>query len=164
MAAFREGLAVFLGAELLTELRAVCTVTDIQLMLCGATDIDVADWQASAQYLPSSFADAPQVAWFWAAVRDMSPEECATLLYFCTGSMRPPATGFASLMDYQGAQSRFTIARVDGGDAGRLPTASACFHKLNLPEYASKTELRAKLRLALSGSRGFDEAAVVHGV
>ena len=161
-AAFRDGLGVFLDDELLSKLRSICTVAEVQLLLCGATDIDVEDWQASAQYEPLSFADSPQVTWFWTAVREMSVEDRSTLLHFCTGSMRPPATGFASLMGYNGALQRFTLQRSDGAQTGRLPTASACFNKIYLPEYATEAELRAKLRLALSGSSGFDEAAVVH--
>ena len=161
-AAFRDGLGVFLDDELLSKLRSICTVAEVQLLLCGTTDIDVGDWQASAQYEPLSFADSPQVTWFWTAVREMSVEDRSTLLHFCTGSMRPPATGFASLMGFNGALQRFTLQRTDGAQAGRLPTASTCFNKIYLPEYATEAELRAKLRLALSGSSGFDEAAVVH--
>ena len=47
-----------------------------------------------------------------------------------------------------------------GGLGGRLPTAHACFNKLDLPEYATHEVLRAKLQLAIAGARGFDEAAV----
>jgi hypothetical protein len=158
--AFREGLAVFFDEALLTKLRSCCTVADVQLLLCGTTDIDVNDWESSSRYEPSVYAQSPQVVWFWKFVRDMQAEERAKLLFFCTGSMRPPATGFGSLMGFNGGQNRFTVAQIHGGDHGRLPTASACFNKLYLPGYASEDELRVKLRQALSESEGFHEAAV----
>ena len=101
-----------------------------------------------------------QVKWFWAYVRTMSVEERAKLLFFCSGSTRPPATGFASLMGFGGQEHRFTVARVDGAEVGRLPTAHACFNKLDLPEYATEAVLRAKLQLAITGASGSDEAAV----
>jgi len=94
----------------------------------------------------------------------MTPEERSQLLFFCTGSAMPPATGFNSLMGYSGgaepAEQRFTVARLHGGDVGRLPTASTCMNTLHLPAYASQAELRIKLRQAIAGARGFDEAAV----
>ena len=158
--AFRSGLGVFFTAELLDMLRKCCTVTDLELLLCGAPSIDVDDWQSSTKYEPPSYADSKQVRWFWAYVRAMPAEMQARLLFFCSSSTRPPATGFASLMGYNGQENRFTVARIDGADAGRLPTAHACFNKLDLPEYATEALLRDKLQLAISGARGFDEGAV----
>ena len=64
-------------------------------------------------------------------------------------------------MGYNGREDeRFTIASIDGAEAGRLPTAAACFNKLNLPAYPTENELRAKLNSALIESEGFNEGAV----
>jgi hypothetical protein len=91
----------------------------------------------------------------------MTSEQRSRLLLFCTGAMRPPATGFGSLMGYGGQENvRFTVASIDGAEAGRLPTAAACFNKLNLPAYATEAELQAKIRLALAEFEGFNEGAV----
>mmetsp|Transcript_87030 Transcript_87030/g.173823 ORF Transcript_87030/g.173823 Transcript_87030/m.173823 type:complete len:93 (+) Transcript_87030:211-489(+) len=90
----------------------------------------------------------------------MSPEECSQLLLFCTGSMRVPATGLSSLMGYNNAEMRFTVACTHGADEGRLPTASSCFNRLYLPVYSTEAELRSKLRQAITGAQGFHEAAV----
>ena len=115
----------------------------------------------NTRYDPPGYANSNQVRWFWALVRSMTTEERSRLLYFCTGSMRPPATGFGSLMGYNGQEDeRFTIASIDGAEAGRLPTAAACFNKLNLPAYPTENELRAKLNSALIESEGFNEGAV----
>ena len=160
VAAFREGLGCFVDAELRATLRACCTIAEIQLLLCGVADIDVDAWSASARYEPAAFAYSEQVRWLWAMVRDMSAEERSKLLFFCTGSARVPATGFATLMGYNGELYRFTVAHSHGADEGRLPTASSCFNKLYLPAYGSEAQLRMKLRLAIMGAEGFHEAAV----
>ena len=88
----------------------------------------------------------------------MTPEERGQLLFFCTGSARAPATGFANLMGYSGQQQRFTIQRDDRGTE-RPPTAATCFNTLKLPPYASAETLAAKLRLTF-WAEGFHEGAV----
>ena len=162
VAAFRDGLRVFISDELCTTICACCTVAEVQLMLCGVEEIDVDDWEHSAKYEPAEYAVSPRARWLWEAVREMAPEERSKLLFFCTGSSKPPATGFGELMGYRGQQQRFTVARVHGADTGQLPTASTCFNTLHLPEYASLATLCSKLQQAIAGAQGFDEAAVAH--
>ena len=38
-------------------------------MLCGADEIDVDDWEASAKYGEGLIASSNLVMWFWAEVR-----------------------------------------------------------------------------------------------
>jgi len=156
--AMRQGLSVFLDDALMIKLRACCTVAEFQLMLCGAPGIDVDDWQASTEYRGGYSAGSDQVKWFWAEVHGMTPEERGQLLFFCTGSARAPATGFANLMGYSGQQRRFSIERDDRGTE-RPPTAATCFNMLKLPPYASAETLAAKLRLSF-WAEGFHEGAV----
>ena len=156
--AVRQGLGVFLDDALMTKLRACCTVAEFQLLLCGAPEIDVDDWQASTKYRGGYSAGSDQVKWFWAEVRGMTPAERGQLLFFCTGSARAPATGFANLMGYHGQQQCFSIERDDRG-AERPPTAATCFNMLKLPPYASAPTLAAKLRLTF-WAEGFHEGAV----
>ena len=73
--AMRQGLGVFLDDALMAKLHAFCTVAEFQLMLCGAPEIDVDDWQASTEYRGGYSAGSDQVKWFWAEVRGMTPEE-----------------------------------------------------------------------------------------
>ena len=149
----------FVDEALRTKLRGCCTVADFQLLLCGVQQINVNDWQASAEYHGYSPQDE-QVGWFWEEVRSMTNEERGKLLFFCTGSVRAPAAGFEHLVGFNGGQQqRFTLAR-DLRGIERLPAASSCFNKLLLPAYTSKQVLGAKLRLAISCSQGFHEGAV----
>ena len=158
--AFRGGLSVFFGDELLQTLRQCCTPADVQLLLCGNPDIDVADWAANTLYTHGLTADAVLVRQFWSVVEGFGNEHRAKLLHFCTGSSRAPATGFAQLQGYNGAQHKFELQGVDGGDPGRLPTAQTCFNTLRLPAYTSKEQLRDRLVAAITECGGFDEGAV----
>ena len=131
----------------------------MQLLLCGVTDIDVDEWEASCVYTGGFTTATAVVRWFWAEVRAMLREERAALLHFCTGSTRAPALGFASLMGYSGQPHRFTIACASHGNLEQLPMASTCFNTLKLPEYTSLPQLRQKLTQAVANNSGFDEAA-----
>ena len=77
----------------------------------------------------------------------------AQLLHFCTGSSRAPASGFASLMGYAGAQHKFTIME-DGDDDYWLPSSATCFNTLRLPNYSSESKMQERLLTALAGSQG----------
>ena len=155
--AFREGLGVFVNDEVGAQLRQLCTVADVQVLLCGEAEIDVDDWEEHTDY-NNCTASTPQVGWFWETLRSMSSDERSLLLAFCTGSARAPGGGFGALMGYQGGQHRFTLevcGAEDGADS-RLPTASTCINTLRLPCYSSQAALSSKLRQAvLEGGKGF---------
>lgn len=157
--AFQKGLGVFFSAPLLVRLRRECTPTDVKLLLCGAPEIDVDDWQASAEYRGRLDRGSAQVGWFWSVLRSMSGNERAKVLDFCTGSPQAPASGFANLMGYSGVQQKFCLELLDGG-LDRFPTAATCFNTLKMPAYASEEQLREKLLAAISNAQGFDEHAV----
>ena len=70
---------------------------ELQLLICGTPVIDVADWQANTVYANGFTADSEVVRWFWTAVEKMDGPQRGQLLFFCTGSTRVPATGFANL-------------------------------------------------------------------
>ena len=159
ISAFQEGLGVFVDEDLRSTLCRCCTVSDIQLLLCGVGDVDVDDWEVSSRCTGGLTAASDLVRWFWALVREMSTEERSKLLLFCTGSARAPATGFGTLMGYSGQQQPFTLQGMPC-DPAQLPTAATCFNTLRLPSYTSAAVLRTKLRQALNGAVGFDERAV----
>ena len=157
--AFQKGLGVFFSAPLLARLRRECTPTDVKLLLCGAPEIDVDDWQASAVYRGRLDRGSAQVKWFWSVLRSMGGNERAKVLDFCTGSPQAPATGFANLMGYSGVQQKFCLELLDGGP-DRFPTAATCFNTLKMPAYASEEQLQDKLLAAINNAQGFDEHAV----
>jgi hypothetical protein len=90
--AFRAGLAVFFTDEVLAAVHTCCGPADIQLLLCGVSEIDVDDWEQSAEYSGGLTADTPLAQWFWHVVREMDADSQAKLLHFCTGSSRGSVT------------------------------------------------------------------------
>ena len=156
--AFRDGLGVFFGKELLGKLRGVCSPAECQLLLCGTADIDIGDWEQSCEY-DGVLAGSAEAKWFWRVVRSLSAEHLAQLLQFCTGSSRAPAAGFSQLQGYNGAQHRFRL-QLDPGGAARLPSAATCFNTLRLPQYSSEQQTRKRLVVAITSAGGFDEGAV----
>ena len=159
--AFRSGLGVVFEEGVLKELRQCCTPNDIQLLLCGVVEIDVADWKQSAEYKGGLTAARPLVAWFWNIVTQFDNDRRAQLLRFCTGSNRAPAGGFNNLKGYMGEQHRFTLESIPR-DETYLPTAHTCFNTLDVPNYRSEAEFRDKLIMAITHSEGFDEGAVAY--
>ena len=159
VAAFRNGLGVFFQDGVLDELRQLFDPADVQLLLCGTADIDVDGWQQSAEYEGGLDAGMAEATWFWAAVRALSAEHRAKLLHFSTGSSRAPAAGFTALRGYSGQVHRFRLQLVDGGPE-RLPAAATCFNTLKLPRYRSEQQTQDRIVTAITGARGFDEAAV----
>jgi hypothetical protein len=77
-------------------LRRCCTVADLQLMLCGCRDLDVADWRAHTAYVGGLRAEDDLVRWFWECVAEMSEAKKGRLLAFATGSPRVAAAGCAN--------------------------------------------------------------------
>lgn len=96
--AFRNGLSVFVGADLRAQLRSFCTPGDFQLLVCGAESIDVAEWRRETRYEGGFDTDSQIVLWFWDVVERMTDDERSKLLHFCTGSSRMPGGGISALM------------------------------------------------------------------
>ncbi|KAF2229264.1 hypothetical protein EV356DRAFT_580953 [Viridothelium virens] len=135
------------------ELIAIFNEQELELLISGLPDIDVDDWKNNTEYHTYT-ATAPQIQWFWRAVRSFDKEERAKLLQFVTGTSKVPLNGFKELEGMNGF-SKFNIHR-DFGKADRLPTSHTCFNQLDLPEYESYEDLRKQLYTAFTaGSEYF---------
>merc|ERR1712066_547668 len=140
---FRRGLLRVVPEEIIQRIAELMTVKEIELMVCGADEIDVDDWEIHAQYENGYTKDCQAVKWFWNAVRSMSQQCRASLLCFTTGSSQVPSGGFRFLQP-----ELFTIQRVAVLD--RYPEAHTCANTIDLPEYTSQEELERKLLFAIS--------------
>ncbi|EKX49753.1 hypothetical protein GUITHDRAFT_67610, partial [Guillardia theta CCMP2712] len=119
---------------------------DLELLLCGSTEIDIEDWKVNTLYKSGYSSESDIVGWFWELVRKMDNVERMRLLQFVTGTTAIPSRGFAHLQGSDG-ERRFSIMRVV--DTRRLPQAHTCFNELVLPEYATQDEFEAKLLKAM---------------
>lgn len=139
---FRRGLLRVVPDELIQRIKELMTSKEIELMVCGADEVDVADWEKFTQYENGYTSESQPVRWFWDTVRDMSLQSQAALLSFATGSSQVPSGGFRFLQP-----ELFTIQRVAVTD--RYPEAHTCVNCLDLPEYSSREELERRLRFSI---------------
>ena len=94
-------LARGLYAVLPPDLLSVFDAYELELLLCGAEEVDVDDWEKHTEYAGEyrrRGSNHPVVKWWWRAVRALEPQDRAKLLQFCTGSARVPSFGFLSLI------------------------------------------------------------------
>lgn len=78
--AFLEGFWQLVPRELI----AIFNDHELELLISGLPDIDVADLRANTQYSGYSPA-SPVIQWFWQVVAEMEKQDLALLLQFVTG-------------------------------------------------------------------------------
>ncbi|KAM6937784.1 NEDD4-like E3 ubiquitin-protein ligase WWP2 isoform 2-T2 [Xenentodon cancila] len=126
---------------------------ELELMLCGMQEIDLADWQKNTIYRHYT-KNSKQIHWFWQVVKEMDNEKRIRLLQFVTGTCRLPVGGFSELIGSNGPQ-KFCIDKV--GKEIWLPRSHTCFNRLDLPPYRSLEQLREKLLFAIEETEGFGQ-------
>lgn len=126
---------------------------ELEVLLCGMQEIDLADWQRSTIYRHYA-RSSKQIIWFWQFVKEMDNEKRMRLLQFVTGTCRLPVGGFADLMGSNGPQ-KFCIEKV--GKENWLPRSHTCFNRLDLPPYKSYEQMKEKLMFAIEETEGFGQ-------
>ncbi|KAJ8400575.1 hypothetical protein AAFF_G00393440 [Aldrovandia affinis] len=126
---------------------------ELEVMLCGMQEIDLADWQRNTIYRHYA-RSSKQILWFWQFIKEMDNEKRMRLLQFVTGTCRLPVGGFADLMGSNGPQ-KFCIEKV--GKENWLPRSHTCFNRLDLPPYRSYEQLKEKLMFAIEETEGFGQ-------
>ncbi|XP_042265407.1 E3 ubiquitin-protein ligase Itchy-like [Thunnus albacares] len=126
---------------------------ELEVMLCGMQEIDLADWQRNTIYRHYA-RSSKQIIWFWQFIKEMDNEKRMRLLQFVTGTCRLPVGGFTDLMGSNGPQ-KFCIEKV--GKENWLPRSHTCFNRLDLPPYKSYEQLKEKLMFAIEETEGFGQ-------
>lgn len=75
------------------KLLKIFTSDEFELILNGQPFIDVYDWRINSIYKGYS-ENSPVINNFWEILGNLSQEELARFLQFCTGSSRVPIGGF----------------------------------------------------------------------
>ncbi|KAL9582612.1 MAG: hypothetical protein Q9212_003191 [Teloschistes hypoglaucus] len=129
---------------------------ELELLIGGIADIDVADWKKHTDYRGYE-ETSPVIQNFW----KVSPrqggwdaEQKSRLLQFATGTSRIPVNGFKDLQGSDGPR-RFTIE--NSGSTEHLPKSHTCFNRLDLPAYSSFDTLQQKLTIAVEETMGFGQ-------
>ncbi|ETW05879.1 hypothetical protein, variant [Aphanomyces invadans] len=120
---------------------------ELELLVCGHSHIDVADWRASTS-VSVALKTSKCIKWFWDIVEhELSDADRAKLLRFATGSSRVPLQGFKGLTSYDGKLCPFSLKAVPYS-RGIFPKAHSCFNRIDLPIYPTR-ELLKEAVLAL---------------
>uniref|UniRef100_A0A663LXK0 HECT-type E3 ubiquitin transferase n=1 Tax=Athene cunicularia TaxID=194338 RepID=A0A663LXK0_ATHCN len=104
MAAFKEGFFELIPQDLIK----IFDENELELLMCGLGDVDVADWKLHTKYKNGYNINHQVIQWFWKAVLMMDSEKRIRLLQFVTGTSRVPMNGFAELYGSNGPQL-FTV-------------------------------------------------------
>jgi hypothetical protein len=147
--AFKEGLLAVVPAGAVSLL----TGQELEALVCGSREIDVARLQANTEYDDDVSADDPHVLLFWEVLADFSAEERSSFLRFVWArpTLPPKGVAFPQKMRVQSV-----------GEDGPLPTdaylpkAHTCFFSINLPRYSSKNIMADKLRYAVANCTEMD--------
>ena len=80
-------------------LLSVFDFQEVELLLHGLPNIDMADWTANTEYTGEFSGNSGHrvVGWFWDIVKGWEQEQRAKLLQFVTGTSGVPVQGFGSL-------------------------------------------------------------------
>ena len=141
LGAIKEGLHSIVSEELLRTF----TYDELQLVLCGRPSIDLVEIRHSTIYENGLSEGQPVIKWFWAMLKDMTPEECSLFLTFVTGAPRIPLDGLDPSLKITG----------NNAPAESLPRSHTCFNQIELPDYTSANQMELKVRLAITESKGF---------
>ncbi|CDQ63212.1 unnamed protein product [Oncorhynchus mykiss] len=148
---------------------SVFDARELELVIAGTAEIDLADWRNNTEYrggrdrgaAGGSFSLGESdgyhdnhivIRWFWAAVERFNNEQRLRLLQFVTGTSSIPYEGFASLRGSNGPR-RFCVEK--WGKITSLPRAHTCFNRLDLPPYPSFSMLYEKMLTAVEETSTF---------
>eukprot|EP00124_Ichthyophonus_hoferi_P000436 Ihof_evm7s16 gene=Ihof_evmTU7s16 len=113
MKAFIQGFDAIVPVQLLS----VFDEKELEILICGVTEIDVDAWEKNTVYRNYT-PNTKQIRWFWQCVRSFDNEMRIRLLQFVTGTCRVPMGGFKEL---QGNNSSQLFCIEKSGDNESLP-------------------------------------------
>ncbi|XP_045785634.1 uncharacterized protein LOC123881104 isoform X3 [Maniola jurtina] len=125
---------------------------ELELVIAGAPELDVADWRNNTEYRGGYHDAHPVILCFWQAIDRFTNEQRLRLVQFVTGTSSIPYEGFSALRGSTGPR-RFCIER--WGRIESLPRAHTCFNRLDLPPYPTLQLLHEKLLLAVEETNTF---------
>ncbi|XP_059617829.1 E3 ubiquitin-protein ligase HECW2 isoform X1 [Phlebotomus argentipes] len=131
---------------------AVFDARELELVIAGTAEIDIADWRVNTEYRSGYHDNHQVIIWFWQVIEKFTNEQRLRLLQFVTGTSSIPYDGFSALRGSTGPR-RFCIEK--WGKPIALPRAHTCFNRLDLPPYPTPEILHEKLLLAVEETNTF---------
>ncbi|CBY07488.1 unnamed protein product [Oikopleura dioica] len=122
------------------------TSSDLELALCGTQEIDLQDWRSHTEYRGGYFDSNDTVELFWKYIEELDVENRLKFLQFVTGTTSIPYEGFCGLRGPNGPKP-FCVEQ--WGTVNDLPRAHTCFNRIDLPPYATMSQLKSKIELSI---------------
>jgi len=127
----------------------IISPNELRSLFEGEREIDVIDLWSYTDVIGYNI-ESPQILWLWDILlseSDFPQSRLKDYFRFLTGLRQPPFGGIQNL------GKRMIIAKISRDDPdSTLPSAHTCVYQLNLPEYTSKSILKAKLVYAIEAS------------
>lgn len=157
LAALKRGLRSVLPASVLSLFGA----PELERLVCGVSEVDVALLRRHTEYSGCSESDA-HVQFFFTALEELAPEDRSKFISFSYAQQRMPSSD-AEFTTRSGNKIRLLIKsaphRPGQNDDARFMTADTCFWNVSLPRYSSLSVTRRMLGQVLALSSGMDADA-----
>ncbi|KAK2963881.1 putative E3 ubiquitin-protein ligase SMURF1 [Blattamonas nauphoetae] len=122
---------------------------ELELVVCGKTEIDVIDWKEHTKYTDQLLNHETVISAFWTMVERADNDLRREILRLGTGLTNAPPTGFkdlkASTTDTTG---RFVLHSL-GVTALKMPEGHMCFNRLDVPLLEDPDMMRTAFLMAI---------------
>jgi len=139
-----EGLATVVP---LAPLR-LFTANQLELLVCGKSEVDLELLKAKTSYEGDYSADHPTILLFWEMMETFSQVERSAFLKFVWSRDRLPPRA-------QDFRSNFKITRARGGNEA-YPRSHTCFFTVDLPLYTELEAMTEKVKYAIMNCMAID--------
>jgi len=146
------------------QLLSLLTASDLELLICGKSTIDVELLRRHTQYAEGVRPDAPHIDMLWDILSEFDQATRRMFVRFVWAQERLPADD----AEFVRSHTRFLIKPLSSSLSNPdlfLPSAETCFLNLSLPAYSSPEIMRQKLLYAISSvvTMSADEAPDLEG-
>jgi len=149
-----KGINAMVPASLLP----LFTHREIELMVCGAPDIDLNELRQYTRYGVTVDPDAPHIRILWRVLEEFTSEQRTLFLSFIWSRTRLPATE----EDWSEQCMKIHTLECSNPDS-HLPVSHTCFFSMEWPRYSSVEVGKAKLLYAITNCTDIDADHTAEG-
>jgi len=146
MKAIWKGIRALVPCPLLS----LFTPQDLELRVCGRTEINLEVLKRNTRYRAGVKEDDKHVEYFWNVLEDFTQHERMLFLRFAWGRQRLP-----SETELKKEPMKIFPFPTDNPDV-KLPHAETCFFNIKLPVYSSQKIAREKILYAITNTKTID--------
>jgi len=139
-----------LGTQIPRYLLSIFTAAELELMVCGPPEVDIAVLKLNTIYGDGISENTPSVQLFWQVMESFSQENKQRYLRFVWGRSRLPS----STADWERKHKINKFTKTPSDDY--LPVGHTCFFSLDLPLYTSRQICHDKLLFAIMNCVSID--------